>query len=75
MNKTLDRAFAKAALLPEPEQERLARELLGHLDQLAELRAEIDLGLADLDAGLCGPLDLDAMLLELNAEYKSRSGL
>ena len=72
MNKTLDRAFAKAALLPEPEQESLARELLDHLDHLAELRAEIDLGLADLDAGRFGPLDVEAMIRELRAENAER---
>ena len=47
----------------------------GEIYNFRELRAELDIGIAELDAGLGGPLDLDAMLVELNAEYKRRSGL
>ena len=67
MNKTLDSAFVKATLLPESAQERLGRELLAKMDGHAALRAEIDLGFADLDAGRSGPLDVEALIKELRA--------
>ena len=65
MNKTLDLAFAKAALLRELAQERLGRGLLARLDRLSLLQDEIGLGLADLEAGRSGALDVEEMIREL----------
>jgi hypothetical protein len=72
MVKTLEIAMAKAAALPEAAQEELGRALLRHLDELAALRAEIDKGLAELDAGLDRPLDLEALLQELHENHAKR---
>ena len=52
MTKTLELAVAKAAALPEAAQERIAHELLERIDALSTLRDAIDVGLAELDAGL-----------------------
>ena len=64
---TLDLAFAKAAALPEPAQEFIARELLERIDTLSRLRAAIDQGLAELDAGLGRPLDIEALIAQARA--------
>jgi hypothetical protein len=53
MVKTLELAMAKAAALPEA----LGREILKHIDDLAALRAEIEIGIRELDAGLGRELD------------------
>lgn len=51
MGKTLERAIAEAAALPEAAQEQLGREMLERIGTLAELRAAVVAGLRELDAG------------------------
>jgi predicted transcriptional regulator len=36
--------------------------------RLAELKAAIDAGIAEIDAGLCGPLDIKEIKAELRAK-------
>jgi hypothetical protein len=62
--KTLELAISKAANLPEAAQEQLGRELLERIDALAELRAEIEIGLRELDAGLGEDLDIEGLIGE-----------
>lgn len=69
MSDTLDLAFSKAAALPEPARERIARELLDRIEVLSRLRAEIDIGLSELDAGLGRPLDVDDVIRQARAEH------
>lgn len=69
MVKTLELAMSKAANLSEAAQEELGRELLERVDELAQLRADIEIGLKELDAGLGKELDLEELLLEFHAEY------
>jgi hypothetical protein len=73
MVKTLELAMAKAAALPEAAQEALGRDLLERIDALAALRAEIDRGLADLDAGGGREIDFDVLLKELHEDHGRRS--
>ena len=42
MVKTLERALAEAAALPEAAQEKLGRDLLAYLEKLRSLRATIE---------------------------------
>jgi hypothetical protein len=72
MSKTLEIAVAKAAALPEAAQERLAYELLERIDTLSALRAAVDIGVAELDAGLGTPLDIEDVIRKSRAEYASR---
>jgi len=72
MSKTLEIAVAKAAALPEAAQERLAYELLERIDNLSALRAAVDVGVAELDAGLGTPLDVEDVIRKARAEYASR---
>lgn len=67
--KTLELALSKAASLPEAAQEALGRELLARIDELTRLRAEIETGLKELDAGLGKKLDVEELLRELHAEH------
>jgi hypothetical protein len=62
MTSTLELAVAKAAELPEADQERIGRELLDYIEALAELRAELQIGIDQLDAGLGGPLDVEDVI-------------
>jgi Arc/MetJ-type ribon-helix-helix transcriptional regulator len=67
--KTLELALSKAASLPEAAQEALGRELLERIDELTRLRAEIETGLKELDAGLGKKLDVEELLRDLHAEH------
>jgi hypothetical protein len=42
MVKTLERALAEVASLPEAVQEKIGRELLAHVEKLRSLRASIN---------------------------------
>ena len=64
--------MAKAAKLPEAAQESLGLEILDYIAALDELRAEIQIGIDELDAGLGGSLDIDAMIRDLNHTYGER---
>ena len=69
MGTALKLAMAKAADLPEAAQEQLGRELLERIETLTRLRAEIDVGVKELDAGLGEELDVDGLLDQLHAEH------
>jgi hypothetical protein len=56
MVKTLQRAIAEVASLPDADQEEIGRKLLSHVEKLRQLRADIDAGVASLDAGKGRPL-------------------
>lgn len=51
MVKSLEAAIAELERLPAEDQEQIGRSLLSHVEKLRALRAEIDKGLASLDAG------------------------
>jgi len=69
MVKTLELAISKAAALPEAAQEQLGRELLERIEALAQLRAEIDIGIQQLDAGLGKELDIEDVISRARKEY------
>jgi Arc/MetJ-type ribon-helix-helix transcriptional regulator len=71
MVKTLELAISKAAELPEAAQEQLGRELLERIDTLAKLRAEIEIGLRQLDEGKGEELDLEEFLGQVRKDHGS----
>jgi hypothetical protein len=73
MVKTLELALAKAAELPEAAQEQLGRALLKQIDELNALRAEIEIGIQQLDAGLGRELDLEEFLRRARAEHARKA--
>ncbi|GEM_PF-5914649 len=69
MQDILNLAFSKAAALPKDAQEKLARDLLDHIEVLARLRGEIDSGLAEVDRGQSSPLDVEQLIREERARH------
>jgi hypothetical protein len=69
MGTALKLAIAKAAELPEAAQEQLGRELLDRIEMLTQLRAEIDVGIRELDAGLGEELDFEKFIEQLHDEH------
>jgi hypothetical protein len=60
--KTLKLAISKASALSEAAQEQLGREMLERMEGLAMLRAEVEEGLAELDAGKGEELDIESII-------------
>lgn len=73
MSKALQLAMTKAAALPETAQEQLGRELLERIETLNELRAAIEVGVRQLDAGMGQELDIEAFIDRLHAEDADRT--
>ena len=71
MVRTLELAISKAAELPEAAQEQLGRELLERIDLLAALRADIEIGLRQLEAGQGRELDIEDVIRRARAEHGS----
>jgi hypothetical protein len=72
MEKTLEIAVAKAAELSEAAQEQLGREILERIDALAELRAAIEIGVRQLDAGEGKELDIEEVIRQARREHGQR---
>jgi hypothetical protein len=72
MVKTLELAISKAAELSEAAQEQLGRELLDRIERLTQLRAELDVGIAQLDAGMGRELDIEDVIKRLHEEHAGR---
>jgi hypothetical protein len=67
--KALELAMAKAATLPDAAQEQIGREVLERIESLAELRAELEIGIQQLDAGRAEELDIDDVIKEARAAH------
>lgn len=59
MVRTLQKAIAEIASLPDADQEEIGRKLLSHVEKLRRLRADIEAGIESLDAGKGKPLDIE----------------
>ena len=69
MVRTLEIAISKAAALPEAAQEQLGREMLERIDSLAELRAALEVGVRQLDAGEGKELDIEEVIKRARAAH------
>jgi len=69
MVRILELAISKAAALPEAAQEQLGREMLKRIATLAELRAAIEIGVRELDAGEGEPLDIEEVIGQARKEH------
>ncbi len=69
MTKVLQDAIAKVEALPEAEQDRIARELIDYLDKLNALRAEVEIGIRQLDAGEGRELDIEDVIRQAREEH------
>jgi hypothetical protein len=68
---TLKLAMEKAAALPAATQEEIGRDILDYVDGMARLRAELEVGIKQLDAGLGTPLDIEAEIERARREYEA----
>jgi hypothetical protein len=66
MVKTLELAITKAATLPDAAQEQLGRELLERIDALARLRAEVEIGIKELDGNMGEALEIEDVIGQAN---------
>ena len=65
----LELAMDKVALLPEAAQEQIGREVLERVERLAELRAELEIGIRQLDAGEGRELDIEEVIKQARTEH------
>ena len=72
MTSTLELAIEKAPQLPEAAQDLLGREMLERIQVVIALRAELQVGIDELDAGLGEELDVAELISELNEEHARR---
>jgi hypothetical protein len=70
MTRVLREAIAKVEALPEADQDRIARELIDYLDKLNALRADVQKGIRQLDAGEGRELNIEEFLREMRAQYR-----
>jgi Arc/MetJ-type ribon-helix-helix transcriptional regulator len=73
MVKTLELALSKVATLPDAAQEQIGRELLDRVEALARLRAEVEIGIRELDAGEGRPLDIEDVIKQARDEHARKS--
>jgi hypothetical protein len=66
MVKTLEKAIAEVERLSATDQEQIGQKLLNHVEKLKRLRADIDQGIASLDAGLGVEVDIEEVLARKN---------
>jgi len=69
MTKILRDAVARVEALPESEQDRIARELIDYLDKLNALRADVEIGIRQLNAGEGRELDIEDVIRQAREEY------
>jgi hypothetical protein len=62
MPKAVDLAIAALTSLPDSDQERLSRHLLGYIERFLRLRVEIHKGIRALAATAGEPLDVEVFL-------------
>ena len=67
--KTLELAMSKASALPEAAQEKIGRDVLESVETLARLRAEVEIGIRELDARLGEELRMSDVIKQARQEY------
>ena len=72
MTNALKEAVAVVEQLPEADQEHIGRKVLQHVEKLRELRAEIDKGARELDAGKGVALDIDDVIATARKRHGTR---
>jgi hypothetical protein len=69
MVKTLERALAEVAGLPEAAQEQICQELLAHVAKLRALRSDLEQGVASLDSGSGRSLDVEDVIARAHERH------
>jgi hypothetical protein len=61
--------MSKASALPAAAQEKIGRDVLESVETLARLRAEVEIGVRELDAGLGEELQMLDVIKQARKEY------
>jgi hypothetical protein len=69
MVKTLERALAEVATLPEAAQEDIGQQLPAHVERLRKLKADLEQATKELEAGEGRELDIDEFLTRMHKMY------
>jgi hypothetical protein len=69
MVKTLQKAMAEVASLPDADQEEIGRKLISHVEKLRKLRADIDAGIQSLDKDKGKPVDIEQFIEKMNRDH------
>jgi len=69
MAKTIEKAIEEIAQLPEEDQEKIGRGLLSHIEKLRRLRADLQRGIDQLDAGQGAALDIETFIARMRLQY------
>jgi hypothetical protein len=64
--------MSKASALPEAAQEKIGRDVLESVETLARLRAEVEIGIRELDAGLGEELRMSDVIKQARQEHGRR---
>ena len=64
--------MSKASALPEAAQEKIGRDVLESVETLARLRAEVEIGVRELDAGLGEELRMSDVIKQARKEHGRR---
>jgi len=67
--KTLELAMSKASALPEAAQEKIGRDVLERVEALAHLRAEVEIGIRELDAGMGTEIHMPDIIGQARKEH------
>ena len=67
--KTLELAMSKASALPEAAQEKIGHEVLESVATLAHLRAEVEIGIRELDAGMGAEIHMPDVIRQARKEH------
>jgi predicted transcriptional regulator len=70
--KTLKLAMDKAAELPRYAQDAIAREVLERVSAIEQTKAELRVGIRELDAGLGQPADVATVLRRARHQHESQ---
>ena len=69
MNKMVEKAVGELSTLPEQVQDQLAAELLRKVEKWRALKADIDEGIADLEAGNAREIDMEDFIRRARARH------
>lgn len=72
MTKLLEQAIETVRSLSEADQDRIANKLINYIDKLVALRADVDVGIRQLDAGEGRELNIDELLREIHEKHNKR---
>jgi hypothetical protein len=69
----LDVAITKAQSLPEATREQIGRDVLLRIEKLERLRADLQIGIDQLDAGRGAEIDVDRIIHQARRHHGKKA--